>query len=259
MKYRFLFYLVLMVFLSSCVAGKVHIGSTIADANLSLKNCIATHQATAPNFETLAARVQVLYENDEKTQSITVSLRMEKDKTIWLKASILGITLAKVLITPNKVSYYETINKTYFDGDFTLISQWLGTSLDFEQVQNILLGQSIFQLDSKLYEKSIFQNKYKIEPINQPANFMHTLLLHPENFKVASENITQAQEERFLTINYSNYKKIEGSFYPFNILINTTDHNKETRIKLSFKKIDHNALIRFPFTIPEGYKKIEIN
>ncbi|MGV6828751.1 MAG: DUF4292 domain-containing protein [Flavobacteriales bacterium] len=258
MKNYYLF-IVVVFFLNACGTTKIATGTSKANSNLSINSIVATHLAAQPNFKTLAARVQVLYENEQKSQSITVSLRMEKNKTIWIKASILGITLAKVIITPNKVSYYETINKTYFDGDFSLISNWLGTPLDFEKIQNLLLGQSIFAINHKTYQNSIYQNNYKIEPIKQDLNYIHFLLLYPENFKVAFESLSQPNENRLLTLNYTNYKKIEGAFYPFHIHVIAKEKNKNTNIELLYKKIDHNAPVRFPFKLPEGYQQVELH
>src|SRR5690554_6427834 len=83
----------LMVFtLLSC--GTANTGASIEEA--TAKEVIASHKAAMPQFNTLAGRVQFVYETEDRSQSITVSLRMEKDKIIWVKASILGITIAKV-------------------------------------------------------------------------------------------------------------------------------------------------------------------
>lgn len=170
-------YLILLLIFVSCGGTKV-----VSKAeNLATKEIVNSHKASESKFETLAGRVQVAYETEEKAQSVTVSLRMEKDKIIWVKASILGITIAKVLITPTEVSYYETINKTYFEGDFSLLGDWLGTPINFEQAQNLLLGQSIFSLNTSQYTSEIFQNKFKIQPKKQPQNFIHSLFLNPGN------------------------------------------------------------------------------
>lgn len=248
--------LVLAVFLNSCKTSKVVKGSSIADHNIALKDIIKTHEVARPNFKTLAARVQVNYSDNKKSQSITVSLRMEKDKTIWIKASMLGFTLAKINITTERVSYYEKLSGSYFDGDYQLLSEWLGTELDFNKVQNILLGQSIFKLDKSKYTSTIYENKYKIEPKQQPENFIHSILLNPSNFKVALETLSQPNDHRLLSVDYGTYQKIEGDDYPSKVLILTSENNKKTSIELKFKKIDHNASVRFPFTIPEGYKEI---
>ena len=257
--YSKLTYIILISFLFiSCGGSKVVNESGNANSSLSSKNIIKTHQAASPEFSTLAARMQVVYENGDELKSLTVSLRMEKDKKIWIKASLLGITLAKVLITPESVSFYETLSNTYFDGDFSLLSDWLGTEIDFQKAQAILLGQSIFDLDAK-YKSTVTVNKYKLQPKTQMNNFIYSLFLNPDNFKISSEMLTQPEDNRVFTVNYGRYKKIKGGYYPSQIRILATQKDSETKIAVNYKKIDHNAPIRFPFTIPRGYEEIQLN
>ncbi len=73
---------------------------------------------------------------------------MEKDKVIWLSATL---GLARLMITPEKVQFYNKIDNEFFDGDYKLLSDFVGVELDFYKVQNILLGQTIFPLDDKSY------------------------------------------------------------------------------------------------------------
>ncbi len=258
MNLKPIFIFALSLMLLSCGGSKA-----VSDVNkpinkMSSNDIIKTHDAAIPDFLTLAARMQVVYENEKKLQSITVSLRMEKDKKIWIKASLVGITLAKVLITPETVSYYETISNTYFDGDFTLLSDWLGIEIDFQKAQSILLGQSIFNLNSK-YKSVIVINKYKLQPKMQASNFIHFLFLNPDNFKISSESLSQPNDNRMFTVNYGPYQHINGGYYPTKINILATENGNKTKISVNFKKIDHNASIRFPFNIPKGYKEIRLN
>lgn len=248
-------YILLLLMLTAC-------GGTKSITNLedaSAKQVIAAHKAATPNFKTLAARVQLVYDDENKSQSITVSLRMEKDKNIWIKASVLGITLAKVLITPTSVSYYETLGKTYFEGDFALLGEWIGTPINFQQAQRLLLGQSIFTLNPSEYTSEVFQNKFKIQPKQQPQNFIHSLFLNPENFKVASETLSQPNDDRLLSIRYGQYQKLEDQYYPSDIMINTSEKDSKTQIQINYKKIDLNVSVSFPFNIPDGYEKIQLN
>lgn len=247
-------YLFLLIIFSSCGGAKV---ATTAES-LPVKDVVRMHKAALPKFETLAARVQLAYETETKEQRVTVSLRMEKDKTIWVKASLLGFTLAKVLITPDSVSYYETIGKTYFEGDFSLLGDWLGTSINFQQAQNLLLGQSIFTLNPSEYASEIFQNKFKIQPKKQPRNFIHSLFLNPENFKVASETLSQPDYDRILNIRYGDYQMIQGQYFPIDISIVSSEPQEQTKIELTYKKIDLNVDISFPFDIPSGYERIQL-
>ncbi len=257
MNFKLVYFIIFSFLLISCGGSKIVNESNKVNSNLSSKNIIKTHQAASPNFSTLAARMQVTYENGDKLQSIAVSLRMEKDNKIWIKASLLGITLAKVLITPDNVSYYESISNTYFDGDFSLLSEWLGTDIDFQKAQAILLGQSIFDLDAK-YQSTVIVNKYKLQPKTQRNNFIYSLLFNPDNFKISSENLSQPNDERMFTVNYGKYQKIEEDYYPSQIRIIASQKESKTKITVNYKKIDHNAPIRFPFTIPKGYEEIQL-
>ncbi len=255
MKIKALYFTLIILVFTSCGGAKKI--TNIEEA--SAREVISSHKAAAPEFKTLAGRMQLVYETDEKLQSITVSLRIEKDKNIWIKASILGITIAKVLITPNHVSYYETIGKTYFEGDFTLLGEWLGTAINFQQTQNMLLGQSIFTLNPSEYKNEVFQNKFKLQPKQQPQNFIHSLFLNPDNFKIASETLSQPNDDRLLSIRYGDYQKLNGQFYPQNIMINTSEKGSGTKIEINYKKIDLNVDVSFPFEIPQGYQEIQLN
>lgn len=241
--------------LVSCKGTKTVTGSA---ENLAVKNIVTSHDAASPEFNTLAARVYVVYEDDKKQQSITVSLRMEKDKVIWMKASLIGITLAKAKITPDRVSYYETVGGTYFDGDFSLLSEWLGTEINFNKAQAILLGQSIFPIENGQYTSATQGDKYKLQPTTQPFNFIHSVLLLSSNFKVASETLSQPNEERILSIRYDDYQTIEGSIYPSEIHVMASEKESTTKIDLTYRKIEPNVSINFPFTIPDGYSEMKL-
>jgi len=65
--------------------------------------CKSAKTKAKSNFNTIVGKLKIEYTEKEKTDGITVSFRMEKDKVIWM--SKLGI--AKVLITPDKVAFYN--------------------------------------------------------------------------------------------------------------------------------------------------------
>lgn len=257
-KLYYLFSIVILTSLSSCGGLKTVTGSSKPNKNLNATQLLLAHNEAAQKFTTLAARLQVKYQTDDESKSVTVSLRMEKDKKIWVKASILGVTIAKVFITPDRVQYYETLSKTYFDGDFKLLSTWLGTALDFKQAQNLLLGQAIFNLDIP-YDIAIFENKYKLEPKQPINNFAYTILINPSNFKVNYESLSQPWDNRMFSVFYEPYTKIGNSYFPSKIKITSTEEDTHTNLVLTYKKIDVNASVGFPFSIPNDYEEIQLN
>ena len=77
---------------------------------------------------------------------------MEQDKTIWINAFL---NMVRVKITPEYVRFYNKLDNTYFDGDYTLISNFLGTELGFDNLQNLLLGEAVFDINPKEFKKNI--------------------------------------------------------------------------------------------------------
>ena len=105
----------------------------------------------------------------------------------------------------------------------------------------------------------MFQKRYKIQPKRQPQDFIHSLFLDPGNFKVVSGSLSQPKEARLLSIRYGNYQTLEGGFYPSEIFIDATQKNEKTKISVTYKKIDINANVSFPFEIPDGFEPIDLS
>lgn len=257
MKNTHILLLIMVIALSACGGSKKVAGSDFD--NLALKNILASHEAAEPEFKTLAARMYVIYEDDERSQGITVSMRMEKNKAIWIKAQVAGlVTVAKVMITPDRVQFYESINSQYFDGDFALLSDFLGTKIDFEKAQAILLGQSIFDLEASELTVSPLATTLKIQPKTQPQNFIYSILLNASNYKVSSANLSQPQDSRLLSLRYGEYEKIDSSFFPSIVELNASEKEKKTKVEITYRKIELNVPVNFAFDIPEGYEEIEL-
>jgi hypothetical protein len=243
-------------FMVSCKSAK-----RVADLDATIKSAelVNLHKNTEPRFTTLASRVNVNYDDGSRAQSITVSLRMQKDETIWVSASILGISIARLLITPENVSYYETINRTYFDGDFSLLSSWLGVDVDFQMVQNILMGQAVLPISSDLYDASVFGSNYRLTPKTQHHLFKHIFLVNPGNNRMASQQIVQEGEQRVLAVDYTSYQNVGLFLFPKEIRLHAIEQNDQTRVILDFRTVDVNPVVTFPFRIPGGYDQIRLD
>lgn len=245
-----------LIVLNSCKGIKNVTESGVK--RLSAEKIIANHYNRSFNFETLNAKVKVKYDDGKQSFSPIATLRFERDKKIWVSVKMLGITLAKVLITPEKVSYYEKINNTYFEGDFRLLSEWLGTNLDFKKAQQMLLGQALFNLREDKYKSTITNQSYQLQPKTELALFERLFLVRPDTFKMAQQKLKQPTENRDLTIYYKTYQKVGNQEFPKEIYIEALQDNKKTTIEIEYKTVDYNAKVSFPFTIPSGYKQVTI-
>lgn len=232
--------------------------STAGIRKMKAEKIIANHYNKAFDFETINAKVKVKYDDGKQSFSPSVTLRMEKDQKIWVSAKFLGVTMAKVLITPTRVSYYEKLNGTYFDGDFKMLSNWLGADLDYQKVQQLLLGQSLFDLKEQKFEASIQEKTYQLVPKKDLELFQRLFGIYPESYKMASQRLQQPKENRDLLIAYQSYQKVGNQDFPLEMRIAAKEGDDQTMIKLEYKSVDYNAKVGFPFKIPSGYKQITI-
>lgn len=244
--------LVLLIVVSSCGTKKL-IGNGTASEKMSAKNVIRQHYLNQLDFKTLAGKLKIDYSDGESSQNLPVSLRMEKDKVIWISAP-LGIV--KAYITPERVSFYNKLDGEYFDGDFSFLSNMLGTELDFEKVQNLLLGQALFNLKDESYNVSVSEENYELKPKDPGTLFKTLFQIEPKNFKMASQQLAQPLRKRVLDIKYKNYQKINKWILPNEINIVAVENDKRNTIDIEYRNIEFDEPIRFPYKIPSGYKEI---
>jgi outer membrane biogenesis lipoprotein LolB len=247
--------LILTVVAFGCKSTKSITSKGKLNANMTAKELIWENQTQKARFKTLQAKVKIEYTQDERSEGYTVNLRMEKDKIIWIN-SVLG--LARVMITPDRVSFYDKINNQYFDGDYSLLSDLLGIDLDFKKVESLLLGESIYNLEVDKYKLSTQENSYVLEPKKQQAVLELFFLLNPSHFKMDSQQLYQPLKRRILEIDYKSYQKVNKQILPENLKIIAVEDTDQVTIEMEYRSVSLNEDLRFPFKIPSGFKEISI-
>ena len=254
-RFSILVFIFFIVVVFGCRSNKSLASKGEVDAKMTAKELIRQNKNSIARFKTLQAKVKVDYTQDNKTQGYTVNLRMEKDKVIWIN-SVLG--LARVMITPNQVSFYDKINNQYFDGDYRLISDLLGVELDFKKVENLLLGEAIFNLKDDTYKISSQENSYVLQPKEQKTVLELFFLLNPGHFKMDSQQFYQPLKRRILEVDYKSYQKVNKQIFPENLKIIAVEDTDEVTIEMEYRSVSLNEDLRFPFKIPSGFKEIKI-
>ncbi|MEP3837347.1 MAG: DUF4292 domain-containing protein [Algibacter sp.] len=242
------------ILLFNCKSAKTVRGGD-ANFNLSSKQVIKENAKQVAAFKTLQSKLKITYTQKGKSQTHTVNFRTKKDEAIWINAPF---SVIRALVTPQKVSFYNKLDNTYFDGDYKYLSDLLGTELDFNKVQNLLLGETLYHLNASDYTTSVDNEAYIIQPKNQRALFEIFFLLNPSNFKVKSQQISQPKEFRHLQIDYLKYQHVDSQILPELIKVIAVESNNEMVVELEMKNVSLNEELRFPFKIPSGFEEIEL-
>ena len=249
--------LLILLTLGACKSNK-----PIADSNLeslSVKKIVSNHYDNEFDQETVYARLTTRYSDKRSSLKLTIKMRLEKDKTIWLSATKLGVPVAKLLITPTRVQYYEKIQRVYFDGDYALLNKWLKTELDFFKLQNLLLGQAVNDLTKGKYTATTGKDSYELTPRKNGDLYKILFFMNPINFKMDRQVVRDTEKQQVFTVSYPEYNKIEEEQFPEKIQITAVDNKNRTLINIEYRSVEFNRKLTFPYSVPRNYKEIRLN
>ncbi len=246
----------LILFLVGC-KSKQTVATANASANKEVSQIIKGHYANQYDFKTLNIRANAKYDDAKQSHSLNADIRIKKDEIIWINIKFFGIPMAKALITPKKVSYYEKINGTYFEGDFSMLSNWLGTDLNFQKVQNLFLGRAI---DDLIKDKWIAEINEKLFRLSKPTNsdISKDFYFEAANYLLKKETISQESKNRMLVIEYPSHQEVNKMFLPNKININAVQKDNVS-IAIEYRNTTFNENLSYSYAIPSGYKAIEID
>lgn len=245
--------------LVSCKAKAKVAGETKIEelSDVSAKRIINNFYANKSDFSTLYIKSNVKYRDEKQSQNLTAEIKIKKGEQILVSIRFLGITMAKAHITPTSVSYYEKLNSTYFEGDFSTLSKWLGTDLDYTKVENILIGQTLDDLTKGKYQDSIIDQSYRLQDLSKNNNIKQ-FFFNKDSFLLEKQIVSQTIENRMIEVSYSDYKKYGEISVPSDISINAEQDKGKTQISLGYNTITVNEELNFPYSVPNDYKRILI-
>jgi len=247
--------LVLFSLLTNCKS--VNKAVDVRAKNISTEKIISNHQRSKFKGETYTATLHTEIQKP-RNLSANIRLRAERDQVIWMSVSKLGINIAKFLATKDSVKFYNKLTKTYFEGDFSIVQQVLGASIDFYQLQNLLLGQAVVNLKSDEYKSSITSNNYQLRSKIKDSPLSYLFWVDPAHFKIKQQNINQKNPKRSMSVNYSEFQEVEGEFFPKKMQIISQSNDDMAAVNIDFRRVTIGNSLSFPFKFPENYQKISV-
>jgi len=252
-----LFLTLFLMLVSSCKS----VSKTVSKSRLkplNISEIISKQEAANVTAKTIVAKIKVKYITAKKTQNITAKLRLQKDSVIWISLTAVGgIPVAKILIKPHHVSYYEKMNKTYFDGDFSLLNNWLKTDLNFLKIQNMLFAQPIYNIEAKKFILAVSENNYQLKAKKKIDNTRPVYWFYPHNFKLHKQAFYKNKKEH-LTFIYDGFDTSTTNVYPNKMQVIAQSKKETVKINLTYRSLKFDLPLRFPFKIPKNYKPLEV-
>ena len=256
-KWFSVFTLLFLLTITSC-KPKGFIAEAQATKPMKAEKLVRNHYELDKDFKTAYIKADVNYKDPKESLNLSADIRIQKDEKILISIRFFGITMAKGLITPTEVKYYEKTGSSYFEGDYSTLSKWLGTDLDFTKVQNMLIGEAFDNLEQGKYESSVENGLYKLED-KTSKNIVKTFLFEASMYLIKKQEFQEMKKNRTLIVDYPNHKLYDKISFPTALEIDAVNQGKKTEIDIQYNSIKFNDELSFPYSVPSGYDRTFID
>ncbi len=256
MRY-FKYILMLTLVFTACKSKKLVLDANVEAKEISVNKVVRKHIAANFKKETIDAKFKANFNDGKTNQSITVYLKITKDKEIFLKGTKF-ITVFKAKITPTSIAYYSPYAKNYFEGDFKMLKKILGTEINYEQLQSLFLGEAMLDVKKNKQNVEIVNNSYILTPTAKDLLANVVTAVNPNHFKLDFQAIASPIKKESLEIKYPSYKLIDNVVFPAEINITAKQVSKTTKIDFTLKSVEFNTVLNTSFSLPKGYKRINL-
>lgn len=281
--YRPFFILILaLIGFGSCKTTKVITTEKVRP--ISTNRLIKKIDQNSFDYEVLSIkRIACQYEGPGERKSFRANLKSEKDKQLLLTLSKLNVPIARLHLTPDSVKMINYFEKTYHLKDYDFLSDLMNTKLDFEMIQAVISndafsfrndpgsddfkefvsytesGMYVLQsLKKRKLSKFIQEGKEdKIErylkKMDEEDLIVQRLYIDPINFKIRKVILDDHSNQQKVTIDFSDFEKVDQQLYPGNIDIKFTSPGEDLSMKIKLNNFSTEKDQSFSFNIPDKY------
>ncbi|QTN38228.1 DUF4292 domain-containing protein [Cryomorphaceae bacterium] len=213
-------------------------------------------------WDTYSARVTSRYEDKFTKLSFTAKVRMKRDSVFWVTiTAALGIEVGRAKITPDRVLFFNRLNKTYLDSDFEALSQEIGAPITFETLQSIFSGSPLFDWKRSELNSSVDSNGYVLSnhpPVGRldTANivgFIEKMFVSKEKLEITEQVVIDPAKDRYLEVFNSDYTWVGDRAWPTRFTAEARDSSLSTKVQMRANKVETDIVLSYPFEIPDNY------
>ena len=222
---------------------------------ISTKKLIKNVLEEEVSYNSLFIRSKATIIEEGSSNQINLSFRIKNSDKILISGSLL-IPLFKALITKKEIVFYEKIKKTYYIEDYNTLTSIINFKLSLNSLEKLFVGKPIGDLKETRFSQLTDNQNYILESKNKKVQI--TYVFNPFNYRLKEQKLYSPISKNELTVQYSNYKIIEGKSFPQKIIIIAKGKERNLKVLLNSKINRIDQELTFPFEIPNDYKKTEL-
>lgn len=236
---------------------KVSLPSNEIPTEVSAANAasIKSFELSNLDFRTFSGRAKTKVEMNDQILDVTLNVRIERDKAIWLSVTAtLGIEAARVLITPDSVKILNKLPGEYIAKPFSYIYNYTSKGVNFGTLQDLLMANvSSNLLHTNNIQVASATDEFIVVGVKEQLSYQYRINRNNRPFNFLLQEVGGNQNvEAF----YSNYGTTAGYNFPQNMALNILGDNASIKANLVYNRVAFNENIDMPFSVPARYKVI---
>lgn len=243
-KYTILFVLIL----TSCSTSRNSLRNTMI-GGLSGTEYMEKVIEWTPARENLTARAAIELNTGSSTPfSVNANMRIRRGEIIRISvAPFLGIEVARIDITPQKILAVDRMNKRYVELGFSEISSLLNTALDFNILQSLILNEIFLPGKEKLSLSDA--EKFSLTPSYNRAQLQVKGTKHI-GYSFFTSATDGRLEETVISLNslpyslhcqYDDFIMLGNDVFPQNIEMFSEGTDKRYSLKMKLSRIGEDS------------------
>jgi len=201
-------------------------------------------------FETeyLEGTARIKLESEKLNVGGTATIRLHKDKAIWMSVKKFGFEGARALIRPDSFFVINRLNGDYTAEPLSYIEQKYKIPARFDLLQEIVLGNAVFftrDLDLKTEGEM-----YTLS--GQDGRFATKHVVDGRGFKLMEMTLNELAQNRTLSINNADFRKAEGREDAPDFAFERTvridaEATGPAKLDLTFNRLKFDGPLNMPF------------
>lgn len=247
---RFSYLILLLGLMSSCGVKKASVETTNTVSSIS-KSALFQQSQKDIEINSLRGRLRMTINDNGKSQTVTSTVRFERDSALLISAPF-GVL--KAYLDQKRLSYYNKLERSYFDGDYKYLQELIGVELNFTQLQNLLFAKPLINLSSRrgLILKS--EDSYWVLTNKNKRVFDFSMRYDKNTLQLTGQDYRITRSNQAARITYA-YKK-DTDLHPTSIKLKSLVQDSNIEVDLQWTQAEYNRKVQFNYNIPKGYKSV---
>ncbi|RYD85598.1 MAG: DUF4292 domain-containing protein [Sphingobacteriales bacterium] len=212
---------------------------------------LAAIRSRQVTFNTFSAKAKTDLTIDGNNNDCTMNIRIQRDKKIWVSiTAILGIEVARAVITPDSILIINKLQGLYTRKPFSYIHKYASKQIDYLTLQSLLVGNAIPKLlNDSTDVQTVETNTNLTGKLDQ---LLYKLIIGPD-LRVTQTSLANQQARQSLQVTNNVFIQTANRIVPSQIDIASVVKNQKIQVNLRYSKVEFDLELDYPFSIPDRY------